>query len=111
MELLLIVSAGEAKQLQERANLEHIRAVARAESLDATRARFLRQSLDCDAAVRLLEEALINLDEDEFDDFETAQAKAEKFARIEREVDRTIARWESALLRCGWEIKEAQRST
>lgn len=107
---LLIVSADEAKELQARANLEHVRAIARAESLDSTRARFLKQSAECDAAVCLLEEALINLDEDELDNFETARAKAEKLERIEREVDRTIAVWETALLRCGWEVREAQRA-
>lgn len=106
---ILIVSA-DAKQLQEQACLEHIRAIARTESLDATRARFLRQCAECEAASRLFEEALINLDEDDLDDFETARTKAEKFERIEREVDRSIAVWDTALLRCGWEVREAQRA-
>ena len=108
---LLIVSADEAKQHQERARLEHIRAMARADSLVQTRERFLRADAESLAASRLLEEAYLTLDEDEFDDYETASLKAEKLARIEREMDQIGDIWRNALLRCGWEVKDAQKGS
>ena len=105
---LLIVSAETAKIIQEQVSLEHIRAVARTESLDATRQRFIKMDAEAHAAACCLEEALINLDDDEMDDWETASAKAEKLERIEREFERANQRWEHAFLRCGWEVKQAQ---
>jgi hypothetical protein len=105
---LLIVSAETARKLQDEIALEHVRATARAESIDATRERFLRVDREAHAAACCFEEALINLDEDECDDFETAQAKAEKLERIERELDIANKRWEHAFLRCGWEAKDAE---
>lgn len=107
---LLIVSADEAKTLQEQACLEHIRAIARTESLDATRARFIKMDAEAHAAACCFEEALINLDEDEMDDWETARAKVEKLERIERELECASRRWEHAFLRCGWEVAQAQKS-
>lgn len=108
--LVLVTDLQEVKRLREEAELRETRLRVREESLDHTRARFLSDGATVEAAQRCFEEALINLDEDEFDDFETAAKKAEKLDRIERELDRAIATWENSLNRCGYEVAQAQKA-
>ena len=70
---------------------------------------FEQVGLSCATALHMTEEAYVVLAEDELDDFDTAQEKADKLTRIEREHDRLIAVWENQLRRLNWEARQAQK--
>jgi hypothetical protein len=95
-------------ELQEKRELEEIRASVRIQSIEDTDMRFAKLELDCSLALAKAEEAYIYLVEDELDDYETAKEKADKLDRIEREHARTIAQWENQRQRIGWEARDAQ---
>lgn len=107
---VVLVSAEEMKMLraaQEHHELEELRAGLLIDSLEDAQKRFEIVNLACETVLHMAEDAYATLDEDEFDDFETAMAKADKINRIERDHDRCIAAWENQLRRLTWERKQA----
>jgi hypothetical protein len=110
---VVIVSQDEMQTLlaaQERHELEELRASLRIESLEDAKKRFEIVGLACETMLHMAEDAYVQLDEDEFDDFETAKAKADKINKIERDHDRCIAAWENQLRRLNWEARNAQKT-
>jgi len=91
-------------------DLQNRRANARINSLTATRLRLNECSANADAAISRFSEALLNLDDDDLDDFETSMKKSLKLSRIEKESDDAAELYEKALLRVGWEILQAKKA-
>jgi hypothetical protein len=98
--------AHEIELLEE---LQNTRASARIDSLIYARGRLKTTTADFDAGMRLYEEALLNLDENDYDDFENAFKKSRRLELIEQQSDEAGRIYNSALLKLGWEIKEAQK--
>ena len=110
---IIVVSQDEMQKLreaQERHELEELRAALRLESLEDARKRFEIVTLATETMLHVAEEAYMQFDDDDFDDFETAKAKADKLEKVEREHDRTIAAWENQLRRLNWESRNAQKT-
>src|SRR5437879_941466 len=106
---IVVVTENQMQQLrahQEERELEELRAGVRVKSIEDSQARFENLQLACAVALSQAEDAYIYLVEDDLDDFETAQAKADKLDRIEREHDRAIATWENQRRRLGWEARQ-----
>lgn len=107
---IVIVSEQAMKQLreaQERHELEELRAGLRITSLADAQQRFETVNFACETMLHVAEEAYANLDDDPFDDFETAKAKADKIDKIERDHARCIRAWENQAKRVNWESRQA----
>ena len=66
-------------------------------------------SANVDAAIHYFEEALLNIVDDDLDDFETSFNKSLKLSQIEQASDDASKLYNNALLRLGWEISQAQK--
>ena len=85
------------------------RIVTTLDSLEASHRRFEQARKVAIAASNLYHEALLSLAEDPDDDYVTALEKREKFERIEREyIDAGVA-YDTAVLRVGWEVAQAEK--
>ncbi len=109
---VVVISEDEMKKLrdeQERHALEELRASTRIASIADANERFAAVTLNCDAALRIAEDAYVTLFEDDGDSFEVREDKADKLDEIERQSQRCIGAWENQLRRVNWEARQAQK--
>jgi hypothetical protein len=94
---------------REEEELLNVRAGALVSSLQASKKRFEEKRAIDEAARHCYDEACL-LDTENDDDWEAAREAIGKLERIEQEYIDAAALRQSALLRLGWEMREAQRA-
>jgi len=118
-----ILSDGERKKLREMRELAKARIDVRIRSMREAREIYERAKYALDAAItakqqasKAYDEAMLELNDDEDDDWETAAKKARKFDKIEQEfldadaeIEKRQKETDSAFKRVNWELREAQR--
>jgi hypothetical protein len=118
-----ILSDGEREKLREMRELAKTRIDVRIRSMREVREIFDRAKYALDAAITAKQQAsaaydaaMLELNDDEEDDWEAAAKKARKFEKIEQEflnadseIEKARKVYESAMKRVNWELREAQR--
>jgi ribosomal protein L11 methylase PrmA len=118
-----ILSDGEREKLREMREIARTRIDVRIKSMREARDILDRAKHALDEAIvekaRLgvtYDEAMLTLNDDEDDDWETASKKAFKFEKIEAEflaaddeVEKARKKYNTAMVRVQWELREAER--
>jgi hypothetical protein len=92
---------------EEKRELEAIRGCARLASFRDSQQRFDELDLLCATALKALEDAYLNYNDDELD-VERAIDNARHLESMERDYDRLMKKWDNQRQRIEWERKNSQ---